>query len=79
MSSPPPLWLDILQGPDEAKHQEAAEQNHAAQPQHEDHSFINKLVNSTPPTTSAIQTRLFELNESHCVQPTETRPSRSFI
>jgi hypothetical protein len=62
----------FLQGPHEPKHRASAEQNYAAQPKHEHHSFIKKLVNSTPPTTSAIQTRLFELKESHCVQLSDT-------
>jgi hypothetical protein len=74
--SSPPLSFDVLQGSDEAKHEESAEQNYAAQPTHEDHSLINKLVNSTPPAISAIQTRLFEFNESHCVQPNDSRSWR---
>jgi hypothetical protein len=74
--SPPPPSFDILQGPDEAKHKESAEQNYAAQPRHEDHSLINKLVNSTPPAISAIQTRLFEFKESHWVQPNDSRSWR---
>jgi hypothetical protein len=77
MSSPPPPLFDILQRTDEPKHQASAEQNYAADPKCEDHSFINKLVNSTPPTTSAIQIRLFALRESHWVQPTETRGLRA--
>jgi hypothetical protein len=68
--SRPPLSWDILQGSDEAKHPDSAEQNYAAHPQCENHTvIINKLVNSTPPITSAIQTRLFELKDSHSVQP----------
>jgi hypothetical protein len=74
--SSPPLSFDILQGSDEAKHEESAEQNYAAQPTQEDHSLINKLVNSTPPAISAIQTRLFEFKESHCVQPNDSRSWR---
>ena len=33
--------------------------------------LINKSTNRTPPETSAIQTRLLALKETHCVQASE--------
>ena len=74
--SPPLFSFDLFQGPREVEHQDPREQNYTADPKGEDHSFINKLVNSTPPATSAIQTRLFEFKGSHWLHPNDSRSRR---
>jgi hypothetical protein len=75
--SPPWEWFDLLQAPFHPKNQNYNKQNQAAYPEGDCHNLINKSVNRTPPNTSAIQTRLLEFRESHCLQASEENMASS--
>ena len=63
--------LDSLQRFCETKYQHDLNENSAG----DCHNLINKSVNRIPPTTSAIQTRLLALRETHCIQTLEENTS----
>ena len=79
MRSPPPPWFDLFHGADQEEHQNPGKQNDAADPERDGHSFISKLVNSTPPTTSAIQAKLFELKANHWLEPKRALVERAGV
>ena len=71
MVSPPRQARDLLQEFRKTNYKYDFKYRYTCQPKSDCHNLINKSVNRTPPTISAIQLRLLALKEGHCVHALE--------